>query len=351
MQLELMRSMKKILIILALFLYIFPGSLHAQNNTGRYEAEVTNIQNGDVTVMVLEEDKKGQEYKVELFDERQQLEEGDKVIVSIITGVEREPSVIIEDHIRRFPLIVLFAIFLLIVIIVGRIKGILSFIGMVFSFLIIGQFIVPQIILGNDPLLISLLGALFIIPLTFYIGHGVRWQTTIAVISTFIALFITGILAYIFVPFAKLTGFAAEEATFIQAIPGTSINIQSLLLAGIVIGAMGVLDDITISQTSIVDKLVKANPKYSFKEVFAEAMDVGRDHISSLVNTLILVYAGASLPLFVLFHNSQLGSYTDIINMEIVATEIVRTLVSSIGIISAVPITTVLASWYIKKKS
>src|SRR5690606_28842528 len=106
-----------------------------------------------------------------------------------------------------------------------------------------------------------------------------------------------------------------------------------------------------ISQTSIVDKLVKANPKYSFQKVFAEAMDVGRDHISSLVNTLILVYAGASLPLFVLFHNSQLGSYTDIINMEIVATEIVRTLVSSIGIISAVPITTILASWYIKKKS
>lgn len=349
MQLVLKHNMKKTLLTLAFFLFIIPFSVQAKNAVGKYEAEVTQIQNGTVIVTVLEDDKKGQEYKVELFDERQQLEEGDKVIVSIISGMEGMQSVIIEDHVRRFPLLVLFALFLLIVIIIGRIKGILSFIGMMFSFLIIGQFIVPQIIVGNDPLLISLLGALFIIPTAFYIGHGFKWQTTIAVISTFIALFITGILAYIFVPFAKLTGFAAEEATFIQAIPGTPINIQSLLLAGIIIGAMGVLDDITISQTSIVDKLVKANPKYTYKKVFSEAMDIGRDHISSLVNTLVLVYAGAALPLFVLFHNSQLGSYSDVVNMEILATEIVRTLVSSIGIISAVPITTLLASWYVKK--
>lgn len=345
-----MPNMKRTILILVFILFILPSTLFAQNPLERYEAEVTQIQHDGVTVTVLEDDKKGQEFNVELFDQRQQLKEGDKVIVSVVNGMEGTQSVIIEDHVRRFPLMVLFALFLLVVIIIGKVKGILSFIGMVFSFLIIGQFIVPQILLGNNPLLISLLGSLFIIPATFYIGHGFKWQTTVAVVSTFLALFITGFLAYIFVPFAKLTGFAAEEATFIQAMPGTTINIQSLLLAGIIIGAMGVLDDITISQTSIVDKLIKANPKYSYKKVFKEAMDVGRDHISSLVNTLILVYAGAALPLFVLFHNAQLGSYSDVMNMEIIATEIVRTLVSSIGIIMAVPITTVLASWYIKKK-
>lgn len=346
--------MKTLSLFFVLIVFLFTnGSVSAQSTTERIEAKIVTISNTAVEVELLESEKKGEVLPVVLFDQRQlesqQLKVGDKVLVSPMQSQDGE-QVIIVDHVRTVPLQVLFALFLLVVIFIGRFKGILSFIGMIFSFLIIGRFIVPQIMLGNDPLLISLFGGLFIIPATFYIGHGLRWQTTIAVISTFLALLITGILAYVFVHFAKLTGFSAEEAVFIQALPGQSINIQSLLLAGIIIGAMGVLDDITISQTSIVDKLVKANPKYTFKQVFSEAMDVGRDHISSLVNTLILVYAGAALPLFVLFYNSQLGTYADVVNMEIVATEIVRTLVSSIGIISAVPITTVFASWYIKKQ-
>lgn len=343
--------MKKCILILALFLSIFSSGVFAQTEVPRYEATVEQIISGSVFLRILEGPYKDQKMESQFYDPRQNFKEGEQVLVAITQNPNTgDLGITIEDRVRRFPLQVLFAIFLLIVIAVGRLKGILSFIGMIFSFVIIGKFIVPQIMFGNDPLLISLFGALFIIPVTFYIGHGLKWQTTISVISTFIALFITGVLAYIFVIFAKLTGFSAEEAVFIQALPGQQINIQSLLLAGIIIGAMGVLDDITIAQTSIVDKLIKANPKYTFKQVFSEAMDVGRDHISSLVNTLILVYAGASLPLFVLFYNSQLGSYSDVMNMEVIATEIVRTLVSSIGIISAVPITTLLASWYIKKQ-
>ncbi len=343
--------MKKIILILVLFLSVLPSIISAQNVVPRYEAEVEQIISGSVTLRILEGPYKDQKMESQFYDPKQNFKEGEQVIVSIAQNPNTgDLGIMIEDRVRRFPLQVLFAIFILVVITVGRLKGVLSFVGMIFSFVIIGKFIVPQIIFGNDPLLISLFGALFIIPVTFYIGHGLKWQTTISVLSTFIALFITGVLAYIFVTFTKLTGFSAEEAVFIQALPGQQINIQSLLLAGIIIGAMGVLDDITIAQTSIVDKLMKANPKYTFKQVFSEAMDVGRDHISSLVNTLILVYAGASLPLFVLFYNAQLGSYSDVMNMEVIATEIVRTLVSSIGIISAVPITTLLASWYIKKQ-
>lgn len=348
----LTHNMKKLLFIFFIFLFVAPISILAQTGVA-IEAKIVQIDGNNVNVTLLESDKKGKNYPVALFDEKQlkiqNLHEGDIVLVSMTKGINGNDQVIIVDQVRRFPLLVLFALFLLVVIVIGRLKGILSFVGMVFSFLIIAQFIVPQIIVGNDPLLISLLGSIFIIPASFYIGHGFHWQTTIAVVSTFCALIITGVLAYIFVYFTKLTGFAAEEAMFIQAIPGQTINIQSLLLAGIIIGAMGVLDDITISQTSIVNKLIIANPKYSFRKVYAEAMDVGRDHISSLVNTLILVYAGAALPLFVLLQNSQFGGYTEVINMEIVATEIVRTLVSSIGIISAVPITTILASWYAKR--
>lgn len=258
-------------------------------------------------------------------------------------------NVVIVDHVRRTPLIILFALFVGLVVIVGRRKGFLSFLGMLFSFALIGRFIVPQIVLGNNPIMISLLGALFIIPVTFYIAHGLSWKTTIAVVSTFLALFITGVLAVIFVKFTKLTGFAADEAVFLQAMTGQSINLQTLLLGGIIIGAMGVLDDITISQTSIVAKLHKTNPKLGFQKLFAESMDIGRDHIASLVNTLVLVYAGASLPLFVLFYGSTY-TYSELMNMEIIATEIVRTLVSSIGIVAAVPITTIIASWYVMRQ-
>ncbi len=341
--------MKKIIIIVA-FLFIFPVTAYAQD---KFEATVTEIKGTAVQVAVTEGPQSGKKFAVSLFDEKQiksqGLQTGNKVLVQFVKGPGGNTQVVIVDQVRKMPLLVLFAVFLLFVIVIGRLKGILSFVGMIFSFMVIGNFIIPQIILGNDPLLISLLGSLFIIPLTFYIAHGIRTHTTIAVVGTFFALVVTGALAYIFVYFSKLTGFAAEEALFIQAMKGNTINMQSLLLAGIIIGAMGVLDDITISQTSIVEKLIKANPKYTFWQVYKEAMDVGRDHIASLVNTLVLVYAGAALPLFVLFYNSQLGGYQEVINMEIVATEIVRTLVSSIGIISAVPITTFIAARYLKK--
>jgi uncharacterized membrane protein len=343
--------MKKFFVILAL-LFVFPYSVSAQDNS-KLEATITSINNGKVQVQMEEGKNTGKKFPIGLFDENQiktrKLQTGDRVLVQFVKGPGGADQVVIVDQVRKTPLLVLFAVFLFFVIAIGRLKGILSFIGMIFSFVVIGNFIIPQIMLGNDPLLISLLGSLFIIPLTFYIAHGIRTHTTIAVVGTFFALVLTGALAYFFVYFAKLTGYAAEEAVFIQALPGKNINLQSLLLAGILIGAMGVLDDITISQTSIVAKLIKANPKYTFWQVYKEAMDVGRDHIASLVNTLVLVYAGAALPLFVLFYNAQLGGYSEVVNMEIVATEIVRTLVSSIGIIAAVPITTLLAARYLKK--
>ncbi|MFA9288717.1 MAG: YibE/F family protein [Weeksellaceae bacterium] len=346
--------MKKLFFVILLILGFFLTPTVSAQHLGqekRAEAKITNLSK-QVTVEVLTGADKGKEFTVTLFDQKQiasqKLRVGDTVIISSIV-TPTGSNVVIVDHVRRTPLMVLFALFVGLVIIVGRRKGFLSFLGMLFSFALIGRFIVPQILLGNNPIFISMLGALFIIPVTFYIAHGISWKTTVAVVSTFLSLLITGILAVIFVHFAKLTGFAAEEAVFLQSMTGQTINLQTLLLGGIIIGAMGVLDDITISQTSIVAKLYKTNPKFSFKQLFAESMDIGRDHIASLVNTLILVYAGASLPLFVLFYGSTY-QYSELVNMEIIATEIVRTLVSSIGIVAAVPITTVIACWYVMKQ-
>ncbi len=338
------------ILICCLFFFMFlPTHIFAQSE--HMEASIVLIQNRDVRVQILSDALKGREFPVALFDPKQignqQLRVGDKVIVTLLSNAGDKQKVIIVDHVRRTPLFTLFLIFLSIVILVGRKKGVLSIVAMLISFLIIGRFILPQILAGNDPVIISLLGALFIIPSLFYISHGFSTKTTIAVVSTFLTLIVTGVLAVTFVYFTKLTGFAAEEATFIQA-TGQNIDIRSLLLAGIIIGAMGVLDDITISQTSIVEKLIRANPKFGGRELFSEAMDVGRDHIASLVNTLILVYVGAALPLFVLFYSSDFV-YSEVVNMELVATEIVRTLVSSIGIVLAVPLTTAIAAFHMQK--
>jgi uncharacterized membrane protein len=210
------------------------------------------------------------------------------------------------------------------------------------SFLIIIGFILPQIYAGYNPVLIALLGSFFIVPVTFYLSHGLNKKTTIALLGTVISLVITGFLAKAFIDFGRLTGFASEEAGFLQFSRGDVLNIKGLVLAGIIIGVLGVLDDITVAQSAVVEKLKEANPRIGDKKLFTKAMSVGRDHIASMVNTLILVYTGAALPLLLLFVDNT-APFTQIINYEIIAEEIIRTLVGSIGLILAVPITTFLA--------
>jgi uncharacterized membrane protein len=167
-----------------------------------------------------------------------------------------------------------------------------------------------------------------------------------AVAGTLIALGITGVLASIFVQSSHLTGFASDEANYLMVARHGTIDIHGLLLAGIIIGLLGVLQDITISQAAIVYQLKDATHSIKPIELFSRAMDVGRDHIASMSNTLILVYAGVSLPLLLLFVNSPLP-FSQVINFELIAEEIVRTLVASIGLIIAVPITTLLTTLFV----
>lgn len=275
------------------------------------------------------------------------MNQGDNVMVSYSRDVHGKETSYIADYYRNDALILLSVLFVLVVAWIGRARGILAIVGMVISFLILSKGLLPSILQGNDPVLVMLLGSLLIIPITFYISHGITKKTTIAVVSTFITLLITGLLSYVFVNLTKLTGFSAEESVYLQA-QGLTVSMRSILLAGIILGAMGVLDDITISQVSIVETLHKSNKSLGKWQLYKHAMNVGRDHISSLVNTLFLVYAGASLPLFLLFYKNSLRTEL-IVNQEVVATEIVRTLVSSIGIILAVPLATYIASHHFHK--
>jgi len=274
---------------------------------------------------------------------------GDKVIVSFSKDFEGNDVFYITDFVRRSSLVWLFLIFTVLTVAVARWRGLLSLLGMAISFVVIFLFILPRILAGSNPVEIAILGSLIIIPVTFFLSHGYNKKTIVAIVGTLFALVFTGILAGVFVKASKLTGFASEEAGFLQASGGGVVNIKGLLLAGIIIGVLGVLDDITISQSAIVFQLKAANPKIKFEELYKRAMDVGQDHISSMVNTLILVYTGAALPLLLLFIDNS-HPFSEVINYEIVADEIIRTLVGSIGLVLAVPITTLLATMVVNKK-
>jgi len=280
---------------------------------------------------------------------QQKYKVNDMLIISANKGQDGKINYYILDYVRRDILFFLFLIFIFFTLIIARLRGLASLFGMGISFLVIFFIIIPNILKGSDPVATTVFGSLIIIPSSFFLSHGFNKKTTVAIGGTIIALIITGILSVIFVEAAHLTGFTSEEAVFLQVIKQGSINIKGLLLAGIIIGVLGVLDDITISQSSIVFQLKEVNQKMNRDELYKRAMNIGQDHISSMINTLILVYTGAALPLLLLFVNNP-HPISEIVNYEIIADEIVRTLVGSIGLIMSVPITTLIATLIVSKK-
>jgi uncharacterized membrane protein len=255
----------------------------------------------------------------------------------------------IIDFLRQDKLLILFVIFIVLTIIIGKVKGFTSLISMFFTFLIIFKIIIPYIYNGYNPILVIFLASLLIIPITFYLSHGFNKKATAALLSTIIILLLTGFLSTFFVKISRLSGFSSDEAGFLQAIRYGFLDMKNILIAGIIIGVLGVLDDVTISQVAIVEKLKIANPRYTKIHLYKQAMSIGQDHIASMINTLILVYTGAALPLLLLFMNSP-QPFSLIVNSEIIAEEIIRTLVGSICLILAVPLSTYLAILFFAKQ-
>ena len=276
-------------------------------------------------------------------------QKSDELLISSSKDLNGNNIYFINDFIRKKPIFWLALIFTVLVLAVARWRGLASILGLGISFAVIFVFILPCILAGKDPVLVVLAGSLAIVPTTFYLSHGINKKTTIAITAALLTLFISIILSILFVNGAKLTGFASEEAGFIQSFKQGSINIKGLLLAGIIIGLLGILDDVTVNQTAVVEQLKKANNKLNLKQLYVQSMAVGSDHIASMVNTLILVYAGASLPLLLLFVDNP-HPFGEVINYEIVAEEIVRMLIGSIGLVLAVPLASFLAAWWFSKK-
>ena len=253
---------------------------------------------------------------------------------------------VLVDWVRRPTLLYLVGLFLLVSVLVARFKGLRAFLATGFSLGIVMLYIVPQIIAGQAPILVSLLGVGGILILAIYFVHGLNWSTTAALVGTFSAVVFTMFLGILFSNLAHLTGLGSEEAMMIN-LNANQVNLKGLMLAGLLVGALGALTDITIVQASVVRELAHLNPKLGLIGLYTRAMNVGLDHIGSLVNTLVLAYTGAALPLLILLN---IGDFTwqRALNLELVAAEVIHILVGSIGLILAVPLTTFLAALMFK---
>jgi len=277
---------------------------------------------------------------------------GDKVLVSRSLSSDGSEKFYVTDYVRRGNLYLLSVLFFIVVLLTGRWRGFRAILGLGLSFFIIFYFIIPQILKGNNPLAVSLFFSILIIVASTYLVYGLNKKSNIAIVGTFAGIAIVGTLSLVFTKLTHLAGFAYDESLYLVSLMGGDINLQGLLLAGFIIGALGVLDDITVSQVSTVKELTEANSALKLRETYKRAMKVGVDHIASMVNTLFLAYAGASFSLLLLFSfkQSPFLTFSQVINNEIIATEIVRTLVGSIGLTLAVPITTLLASYFYTKR-
>lgn len=299
-------------------------------------------------VEVLEGDYAGQAFDID-YGQRQirpeglNLSTGDRVMINLSQGPEGQVNARFLDFVRTRPLLILFATFVLFSILISGWQGVRGLLGMGFSIVVILFYILPQILQGKNPVWVSVSGAFILLAVTLYLVYGWTLKTHAAVLGTFISLLVTAFLADYFVNLTRLTGFGSESALFLIQQSEVTLNMQGLVLGGMLIGALGVLDDLVITQASVVFELYGLNPDLTWRKLYARAMRVGQDHVAATVNTLVLAYAGAALPMFLLFSLSG-ENVSELLNLEFVTEEVVRTMVGSLGLIAAVPLTTLLAS-------
>jgi uncharacterized membrane protein len=284
---------------------------------------------------------------VSVSDDSRRFKAGDAIEIYPTLGPGNEFIFYASDFIRRTPIGILIAVFVIVAGIVGRGKGLRAVLGMAFSLGVIILAMIPAIVSGTNPVLVAVLGASAILASSVYFVHGFNWTASSALVATIAAAIVTLLLAMGFSSLAKLTGLGAEEGVYIMQAAqqaGVDLNLRGLLIAGILIGSLGALVDSTVAQAAVVRELSNLNPKLEWQKLYKSGMSVGFDHIGSLVNTLVLANVGSSLPLWVLFTLGQ-TSFTRVINLELVASEIVHALVGSIGLILAVPLATLLAAF------
>jgi uncharacterized membrane protein len=264
------------------------------------------------------------------------------VVIEFELGDTGEVAYTFADFQRDRPLVLLALLFVVAVVALGRFQGLRALAGLVVSGVVLLAYVFPALLDGKPPLGVALVASSVIALAALYLAHGITDTTSVALLGTFAALALTGLLAAVFTSAARISGLASEDQIFLL-VSAEGIDVRGLVLAGIVLGSLGVLDDVTVTQVSAVARLREANPTYGVRELYATGVRIGRDHIASTVNTLVLAYAGAALPLLLFYSNIGIG-LSESVTSEIIAVEVIRTLVGSIGLVAAVPITTVLAA-------
>ena len=275
-----------------------------------------------------------------------ELHIGDRIVLGHVEdlpeGAPAGSEYYFADYQRKVPMLWLALLFAGAVVLLGRWRGLRALVGLGLSLFVLTGFVLPSILEGNNPVAVAIVGSAAILVLALYLAHGFNVRTTTAVLGTLASLAVTGVLAVVFVQGSRLTGLASEEAVYLR-ISAEAVNLQGLLLGGIIIGSLGVLDDVTVTQASAVWELRKANRTLGARELYTAALRIGRDHIASTVNTLVLAYAGASLPLMILFTQAN-RPLAEVVSGEVVAVEVIRTLVGSVGLVASVPVTTALTA-------
>jgi len=318
-------------------------------------AEVLDIRDGErqsIHLHILTGTDAGTKITVEQNPQQHwHIEEGETVVIRKLMKTDTSIEYMIAETYRLPALLWIGLLFVGLAILLGGRKGIGSITGLFLSIGILIFFIVPKIAKGSDPVFISVTGALAIACTSLFLAHGFRKRTFVAFLSTLATLTIATGLATFFVHVAKLFGAGSEEALFLQSGALENVNLRGLLLGGMIIGCLGVLDDVTVAQTAVVDELRKANPSMSARNLIRASLSIGKEHIASMINTLALAYAGASLPLLLLFTTPSDYPLWFTLNGEFLAEEIIRTLVGSTSLLFAVPISTAFAVLLLKNKT
>ncbi len=357
---------KKILIptLVVLFIAILPTFGKAQEVHQEFQetvrAEVLEVveefdraitgTNATTTVQELRiEIKEGERSGevVRLGNDITRLSVGDNIYVNRLLSIDGTEYYLFKDVERRTPLIIIVAIFIGLVVWLSGYQGVRALLSLSLSIGAVLFLLIPALKAGYSPALASLVISGFILSVTLFLTHGFRPRVFVTFLGTFSAVFFSCVIAWIWVDLMRFTGFSDDASVYLNFATGGTIDLVGLLLGGIIIGLLGVLDDVSITQASVVQELKSANPDFGFKDLYMRALRVGKDHVGSLVNTLALAYVGVSLPLILLMSYSE-ASFSIILNQEIVAVEIMRIVVGSIGLILTVPLTTAIAAWYFK---
>jgi uncharacterized membrane protein len=274
------------------------------------------------------------------------VSEGDSLVLTRDAGAEGGATYGFFDYSRDLPIIVLALFFAIVVGAVARLRGLASLVGLAFAFFILVRFVLPGLLAGDSPTLVSLVGSAAIMFVVLYLAHGLSARTTTALVGTLFGLALAAVLGALAVSAARLTGLTTDETvTLLQYDP--TLDFSGLVLAGIVVAGLGVLNDVTITQASAIWQLQEVDPGMTGRELYRRGMAVGRDHIASTVYTIVFAYAGAALPALLVFSLYQRSVWTTITSSAL-AEEVIRTLVGAIALVLAVPVTTAAGAFFAK---